>query len=115
MKTLKIRYLPEFADWYYTTCLKTVKNYRSDMFYDTRTILNEIQKANRLLEKPIYGVYGLFLRESGTYFVPIEDIDNNLLTAIKSAGCNIAYRLEFCFNSDYMSDEYLCKITDYTF
>jgi hypothetical protein len=104
MKNKKFN-LDQFAKFIAYRLLE-IKNYNFDVFYDIKKIV-ELKSQMHGTEKRSNQDLYLMLRDTGCDLIYPNDPNYQFYLTNNSK----IYKLEFCFNSDYFSNEEFCKIT----
>ncbi len=102
----------KFSKFIFNQWKKEVKFYNFDIMYDIKNILDTNQKilleCNFETQKPIYVTKFWFLRETGTHICDFAE--NNSTIKLLKDNNKVMYKLTFCINSDYFSNQEYCTI-----
>jgi len=96
----------EFAVFMANVILKDVKMYQFDAFYDIAKIVRLLQEKRGNSKDAQIDELHLMTRDTGCDLV---NIDSEIYETYKRNNRNI-YKLRFCWNEDYMSNETFCTI-----
>ena len=89
-----------------------IEMYNFDVFYDIKSIMNtndeKLREDKFPTEKPIFQTYFWFTRNTGTWLCKEEE--ETMYKSYENNSTNI-FKLEFCLNESYFSNQEYCTIT----